>query len=114
MNCCILGAGAWGTAMALHLDRCGHAVTLVPRRMEAALTLASSRENTDYLPGISLPHRIQIGHELAPVLMEAEVVFLACPSQESWMRSHCTALDAAWQLRLFVVMAEMFHFQNTS
>ena len=38
MNCCILGAGAWGTAMALHLDRCGHAVTLVPRRMEAALT----------------------------------------------------------------------------
>lgn len=108
MNCCILGAGAWGTAMALHLDRCGHAVTLVPRRMEAALTLASSRENTDYLPGISLPHRIQIGHEIAPVLMEAEVVFLACPSQA--IRGLCealhTALDAAWQLRLFVVMAK--------
>ncbi|MEC8613970.1 MAG: 2-dehydropantoate 2-reductase N-terminal domain-containing protein, partial [Verrucomicrobiota bacterium] len=41
MNCCILGAGAWGTAMALHLDRCGHSVTLVPRRMEHALEIAS-------------------------------------------------------------------------
>ena len=108
MNCCILGAGAWGTAMALHLDRCGHSVTLVPRRMEAALALASSRENVDYLPGIALPHRIQIGHELAPVLMESEVVFLACPSHA--IRGLCEAIhkaiEAAWQLRLFVVMAK--------
>lgn len=108
MNCCILGAGAWGTAMALHLDRCGHAVTLVPRRMEAALALASKRENTDYLPGIQLPHRIQIGHELAPVLMEAEAVFLACPSHA--IRGLCEAIhqaiEGAWQLRLFVVMAK--------
>jgi glycerol-3-phosphate dehydrogenase (NAD(P)+) len=57
MNCCILGAGAWGTAMALHLDRCGHSVTLVPRRMEQALDLASSRENADYLP-VSNPDRL--------------------------------------------------------
>ena len=64
MNTCVLGAGAWGTAMALHLDRCGHAVTLVPRRIEQALELASGRENRDYLPGLRLPHRIQIGYEV--------------------------------------------------
>ena len=99
MNCCILGAGAWGTAMALHLDRCGHSVTLVPRRMEHALEIASSRENCDYLPGYKLPHTIQIGCEVGPVLMEAEVVFLACPSKA--MRSLCESikphLEGAWQ-----------------
>ena len=108
MNCCILGAGAWGTAMALHLDRCGHSVTLVPRRIEHALALASTRENVDYLPGYKLPHTIQIGCELAPVLMEAEVVFLACPSKA--LRQLCesvkAASDVAWQLKLFLVMCK--------
>lgn len=108
MNCCILGAGAWGTAMALHLDRCGHSVTLVPRRMEQALAIASIRENVDYLPGYKLPHTIQIGCEVAPVLMEAEVVFLACPSKA--LRQLCetvkAARDVAWQLKLFLVMCK--------
>jgi glycerol-3-phosphate dehydrogenase (NAD(P)+) len=94
--------------MALHLDRCGHAVTLVPRRIEQALSIASSRENEDYLPGFKLPHRIQIGCEVEPVLMEAEVVFLACPSKA--LRALCESLrgklDAAWQLKLFVVMCK--------
>ena len=108
MNCCILGAGAWGTAMALHLDRCGHSVTLVPRRMEHALEIASSRENRDYLPGYKLPQRIQIGCEVAPVLMEAEVVFLACPSKA--LRELCDSikphLAAAWQLKLCLTLCK--------
>lgn len=108
MNCCILGAGAWGTAMALHLDRCGHSVTLVPRRMEHALEIASSRENRDYLPGYKLPQRIQIGCEAAPVLMEAEVVFLACPSKA--LRELCDSikphLAAAWQLKLCLTLCK--------
>lgn len=108
MNACILGAGAWGTAMALHLDRCGHSVTLVPRRMEHALQVASSRENEDYLPGYKLPHRIQIGCEVAPVLMEAEVIFFACPSSAvrtlcKTIRSH---LEEAWQLKLALIMCK--------
>ena len=108
MNCCILGAGAWGTAMALHLDRCGHSVTLVPRRMEHALEIASSRENRDYLPGYKLPQRIQIGCEVAPVLMEAEVIFLACPSKA--LRALCDSikphLAAARQLKLCLTLCK--------
>ena len=108
MNACIFGAGAWGTAMALHLDRCGHAVTLVPRRMEHALKLASSRENDDYLPGYQLPHRIQIGCEIGPVLMEAEVIFFACPS--SAVRALCQTirphLEGAWQLQQALIMCK--------
>jgi glycerol-3-phosphate dehydrogenase (NAD(P)+) len=94
--------------MALHLDRCGHSVTLVPRRIEHALAIASSRENSDYLPGYTLPHTIQIGCELGPVLMEAEVIFLACPSKA--LRALCESikphLQEAWQLKLCLIMCK--------
>ena len=114
MNCCILGAGAWGTAMALHLDRCGHSVTLVPRRIEHALALSSERENKDYLPGYQLPHTIQIGCEMKPVLMEADVVFLACPSNA--LRSLCeqvrSSMATAWKLDLYVVMCKGLEMES--
>lgn len=114
MNFCILGAGAWGTAMALHLDRCGHSVTLVPRRMEHALELASVRENKDYLPGYRLPRTLQVGCEIKPVLMEADVVFLACPSKG--LRGLCqqisSVMDDAWQLKLFVVMCKGLEMES--
>ena len=108
MNCLVLGAGAWGTAMALHLHQCGHAVTLAPRRIEHALDLASSRENKDYLPGYALPQSIQIGSELAPLLMEAEVLFLAAPSKA--LRSLCENIaqekSSAWQLRTALTLCK--------
>ena len=51
MNFC-LRAGAWGTAVSVYLSKLGHSVSLIPRRVEHALALASDRENKDYLPGI--------------------------------------------------------------
>lgn len=81
MNCVIFGAGAWGTAVAIHLDRLGHTVTLVPRRLEQALKLTTERINHDYLPNHTLAHSIQVGLETTPALMDAEIVFLACPSK---------------------------------
>jgi glycerol-3-phosphate dehydrogenase (NAD(P)+) len=108
MNFAIIGAGAWGTAFAIHLSRLNHTVTLVPRRFEQALAIASTRENADYLPGIKLPLSIQIGHELTPVLMEAEVIILACPSQA--LRETCERVKAnlglATQLKLVVSLAK--------
>jgi glycerol-3-phosphate dehydrogenase (NAD(P)+) len=108
MNFAVLGAGAWGTAFAIHLSRLGHTVTLVPRRFEQALALSSTRENPDYLPGVALPASLQLGHELAPVLMEAEVVLLACPSQA--LRETCSrvreSLGLATQLRLVLSLAK--------
>lgn len=108
MNIVVVGAGAWGTAFALHLSRLGHTVTLAPRRFEQALALASTRENADYLPGFSLPQSVQIGHELTPILMEAEVVLLACPSQA--LRETCervrAGLGLATQLKLVVSLAK--------
>ena len=81
MNFCVVGAGAWGTAFAVHLARLGRPVTLVPRRAEQARALAAARENTDYLPGIALPSALGLTADLTAAARDAEVVLLACPSQ---------------------------------
>lgn len=81
MKFVVVGAGAWGTAFALHLARAGQAVTLVPRRAEQALSLTAARENTDYLPGVALPLELHVDASLEAALAGAEVVLLACPSQ---------------------------------
>ena len=81
MNVVILGAGAWGSAMAIHLNRCGQRVTLIPRRIEQALEISGSRENTDYLPGFTFPQDIQLAHVPAPALTECDVLIFACPSK---------------------------------
>jgi len=81
MKFCVVGAGAWGTAFALHLERGGKAVALVPRRAEQAAALISARENAAYLPGIPLPAGVAVTADLAAGLAGADVVLLACPAQ---------------------------------
>jgi glycerol-3-phosphate dehydrogenase (NAD(P)+) len=108
MNFCIFGAGAWGSAMSVHLHRCGHSVTLVPRRLEHAAALATTRENTAYLPGIPLPEDIQIAFEPRPPLMEAEAVIFACPSPA--LRATAArlrpALETARRVRVFISLVK--------
>ncbi len=108
MNICILPAGAWGTALAIHLSRRGHVVTLVPHTLEEALDMADTRENRRFFPGHRLPPDLQIGFEIRPALMEAEVCVLACPSR--YLRSLCRTvrgqLDLATALRLFIVICK--------
>jgi glycerol-3-phosphate dehydrogenase (NAD(P)+) len=81
MKFCVVGAGAWGTAFALHLGRDARDVTLVPRRTEQASAIAASRENLEYLPGILLPAAVSVTADLAEALLGADVVLLACPTQ---------------------------------
>ena len=82
MNFVVVGAGAWGTAFALHLARIGQRVALVPRRLEHAQALLERRENAEYLPGVGLLPSIRVTHDLAGALTDADVVLLACPTQE--------------------------------
>src|ERR1051325_2781152 len=81
MNFVVVGAGAWGTAFALHLARTGHPVLLVPRRAEHAAAMEKARENADYLPGIPLSAEVGITADLGAALERAEVLLLACPAQ---------------------------------
>ena len=81
MKFCVVGAGAWGTAFAVHLARLGRPVVLVPRRPEQAAALLATRENRDYLAGIALPESLVITADLSAALGASTVVLLACPSQ---------------------------------
>lgn len=94
MKFVVVGAGAWGTAFAIHLARCGHNVALVPRRAEQAAALAASHENVDYLPGIIIPPSVTIHHDVGSVLSSADVLLLACPAQA--LRDTCLRLRESW------------------
>ena len=81
MKFCVVGAGAWGTAFALHLARGARSVALVPRRPEQAAAIASARENREYLPGVLLHPGVRVCGSLSEGLQGADVVLLACPVQ---------------------------------
>lgn len=108
MNIAILPAGAWGTALAIHLTRNKHTVTLIPRTLDEAMELSEHRENRSYFPGHPLPDDLQIGLEILPALMEADVCVLACPSK--FLRSVCREiskeLGQARQLKLFITLCK--------
>src|SRR3954470_23968214 len=93
MNFVVIAAGAWGTAFALHLARSGQSVTLVPRRAEQAAALVATRENADYLPGLTLPREVVITADLRTALSSADVLLLACPAQA--LRATCANISAA-------------------
>jgi glycerol-3-phosphate dehydrogenase (NAD(P)+) len=75
----ILGAGAWGTALAHHLASHAVPVALWARRAELAEQLRRTRANS-LLPGVSLHSGAAVSHELAEVLDGAELVLFAAPS----------------------------------
>lgn len=75
----ILGAGSFGTALAVHAARAGHRATLWVRREEAAAEIAVARENRRYLPGVTLPDALAITHDLA-ALCDCSPVVVAAPS----------------------------------
>ena len=101
MNFCVLGAGAWGTAVAIYLSRIGHVVTLIPRRYEQALTMSTERQNSDYLNGVPFGPDLQISSALKPSLMECDYLLFACPSHA--LRDTCKkvvfASNSAHRLR---------------
>ncbi len=77
----ILGSGAWGTAIALSLDRRGgHQVTLWAHSLEEAQQIVSAGENSQFLPGFPLPSRIAITGDCAAVA-SAEIVVSVIPSE---------------------------------
>ncbi|MBX9804856.1 MAG: NAD(P)-dependent glycerol-3-phosphate dehydrogenase [Alphaproteobacteria bacterium] len=77
---CIIGAGSWGTALALTAHRAGQQVTLLPRQPEQSVIINKTLENLVYLPGISLPPDLVITSDLS-VISEADMVLQVTPAQ---------------------------------
>jgi glycerol-3-phosphate dehydrogenase (NAD(P)+) len=76
----VLGAGAWGTALAITLARGGADVTLCPRRPEHCAALRNERENKTYLPGIKLPDALCVSSDWPSALHNAATIVMAVPS----------------------------------
>ena len=79
----VLGAGSWGTALAVTLARKGLLVNLWARRQEQVDEINTLRENVKYLPEVVLPDNIKATTNLEEALTNAEDIVLAVPSHST-------------------------------
>lgn len=79
-NIAIIGAGSWGTALALVAARAGQQVKLWAHSAEVVETLRRTRENQIYLPDFALPENVAPTGELAEALSDAALVVTVVPS----------------------------------
>jgi glycerol-3-phosphate dehydrogenase (NAD(P)+) len=78
----VLGAGAWGTALALSLARRGgHSLVLWAHSPALADQLTETGENVVYLPGFTLPADVEVTSDLPRAIFEADILLSVTPSQ---------------------------------
>jgi glycerol-3-phosphate dehydrogenase (NAD(P)+) len=76
----ILGAGSWGTALAVHLGRVEHDVRLWARDRSLVDEMAARRANAVYLPDVTLPPSVDVTASLQAALRDSDLVVSAIPS----------------------------------
>ena len=76
----VIGAGSWGTALAMLLVQNGHDTVLWSHRESQAEELRNTREHRAKLPGIRLPRELEITSDLEEALFRQDVTVLAVPS----------------------------------
>jgi glycerol-3-phosphate dehydrogenase (NAD(P)+) len=81
VNIAVLGAGAWGTALARVLSLNGNAVTLWGHDPERLAAISHTRTNARYLPNVKLPDAIHCEPDLTGAIEGSECVVLAVPSK---------------------------------
>jgi len=76
----VLGAGSWGTALAVQLARNAVPTTLWGRTAQAVVDMATARRNERYLPDLDFPDTLQLSAALEPIVRDAGTVLVAVPS----------------------------------
>jgi glycerol-3-phosphate dehydrogenase (NAD(P)+) len=76
----VLGAGGWGTALAVHLARVGHDARLWGRDAALVSDMQARRANAVYLADVTFPERLRVTADLADALHGCELVVAAVPS----------------------------------
>jgi glycerol-3-phosphate dehydrogenase (NAD(P)+) len=88
-----IGAGSWGTTLAIHLAQLGHDVLLWGHGPQQRAALRSERENRRYLPGIVLPDSVEIVDDVRDAVDAADpLLVIATPTQH--IRSSLAPIDA--------------------
>lgn len=88
----VIGAGAWGTSLALTAARAGRRVRLWAREPEVVEAIAEAGENRAFLPGIPLPENITGTGDLSEAVAGADALLLVPPAQH--LRSALSAVAA--------------------
>ena len=107
MKIIVLGAGAWGTAVAMSAAQhpAGHAVTLWARDAAQAAQMQTQRHNARYLPGITLPPSLTLAHgDFASLWTGADLVIVATPMaalRGMLQALHGCAAPVAWLCKGF-------------
>jgi glycerol-3-phosphate dehydrogenase (NAD(P)+) len=94
----VIGAGAWGTALAIIACRGGRAATLWVRRPEQAARIAADRENAEHFPGVEIPAKITIAGQAQrdfTAALTADLVLYAQPAQH--FRAFCQEARPIWR-----------------
>ncbi len=89
-NVTVVGAGAWGTALAATAVRAGRTTRLYARETEVAEAVNAGKGNPVFLKDIELPEGIRAGSDLGAAVEDAEVVILVVPAQ--FLRAAATDL----------------------
>lgn len=97
----VLGAGSWGTALALLLAKKGFQVHLWGRNSEKMAEMNKNRENLHYLPGVILPSTITATANLEEALTEKKYVVLAVPSDR--IRAFCQQIKGQINEEMIVI-----------
>lgn len=81
MKIAVLGAGSWGTTLAVLLDANKHQVSLWSFLEEDAENIRRTRRNSNYLPNLFIPESITVLHDIHHALAEQDVIVLSTPTQ---------------------------------
>jgi glycerol-3-phosphate dehydrogenase (NAD(P)+) len=77
----VIGAGSWGTALAVLLAKNGHQVNLWVYEREDYQAIRKERENTRYLPGVPIPSNVDVYSDLKQAVQDRKLILLAVPAQ---------------------------------
>ena len=100
----VLGAGSWGTTLAVHLSQAGADVRLWGNVRADLDQMMATRENRKFLPGIRLPDGVKVLPELERALEGAGYTFLAVPAQA--VREVCSRIATSGDRGLPVICAK--------
>ena len=94
MKVSVLGAGSWGTTLAVHLCNNGHDVTLWEINNNQVIKLKNDRENKLFLPRIMLPEGLNVINDISLTVADSELMVFAVPSH--FMRETAIKINQYW------------------
>lgn len=110
INAAVLGAGSWGTALAIQLANNGHQVRAWDHDVELVTALNVERENKRYLPGNRLPDSLKAEANLAAAIQDADFILSVVPSYA--MRVACEQLKPLLHSNKFIWATKGFEKQS--